>query len=73
MRLWKTVVKDILKVYLACFGITLIGLILGVVTILIFWEIPTDIFVQLLLDTSLAFLSTPVPYVITLLGTGGGI
>ena len=71
MKLWKVVVKSVVEMYVAFFGLTLIGLILEVTTILIFWEIPPVIFMQLLFDASLAFLSTITPYFITFLCVGG--
>jgi len=67
MKRWKIVAKNVAEMYLAFFGLTLIGLIFGITTLLIYWGIPTDIFMPLLFDASLAFLSTIIPYFITFL------
>ena len=40
MKRLKVVTKDVITMYLAFFGLVLIGLIAGVTTALIFWGIP---------------------------------
>ena len=67
MKRWKAVAKNIIEISSAFFGLTLIGLIFGVTTALIYWGISTEIFMQVLFDASLAFLSTITPYFITFL------
>ena len=69
MKLWLIVVIDVIKMYLACFGLTLIGLILGETTFLVNYWVSSDIFIQLLCDATLALLATPLPYILALLGT----
>ena len=71
MKFWLTVIIDVIKLYLICFGITLIGQILGGATFLIYYEIPADIIMQLLFDMSLASLGTPIPYILALLAIVG--
>jgi len=70
MKRLKVVIKDVITMYLAFFGLVLIGLITGVTTALIFWGIPTEFFMEVLFELSLAFLSTITPYFITFLCVG---
>jgi len=67
MKRWIAVAKNVIEITLAFFGLILIGLIFGVTTALIYWEVPVNIFMQVLFDASLAFLSTFTPYFITFL------
>lgn len=71
MKLWKSIAINIMKVYSAVFGLTLVGLIFGVTTALIYLEIPANIFMQLFFNASLAFLSTFMPYFMTFLSVCG--
>ncbi len=70
MKRWKFVAKDVLKRYMLCFGLTLVGLMFGVNIALIFRGIPIKIFFQVLFDITLSLLSTIFPYFITLVGMG---
>ena len=70
MKRLKVVTKDVITMYLAFFGLVLIGLIAGVTTALIFLGIPTEFFMEVLFELSLAFLSTITPYFLTFLCVG---
>ena len=67
MNRCKVVVKNVVEICFAFFGLTLIGILLGITTILLYYQISYEIFMVLLFETSLAFLSTFTPYFVTLL------
>ncbi len=68
---WKISIRSIIETSSLFFGLILAGLMFGVSTALIYWGIPTEIFMQVLFDTTLAFLSTFMPYFITFLAVCG--
>ena len=67
MKSWKFVVKRIVKMYALFFGLSFASIIFTVWGILIYWKVPINIFMDVLLDQSLALLSTFIPYLVSFL------
>jgi len=67
MKNWKFVVKRALETYLLFFGLSFASIIFTVWGVLIYWKVPINIFMDVLLEQSLALLSTFIPYLVSFL------
>jgi len=67
MKNWKFVVKRALETYLLFFGLSFASIIFTVWGVLIYWEVPINIFMDVLFEQSLALLSTFIPYLVSFL------